>query len=70
MSAGGDRYEWIDALGARHGLSPWAGKDELRRGLVGLLLARAGLCVGIVSRPAGSGRACALPVLQPAHSAV
>jgi hypothetical protein len=40
MTAGGDRYEWIDPLCARHGLSPWAGKDELRRGLVGLLLAR------------------------------
>jgi hypothetical protein len=30
----------MDALGARHVLSSWAGKDELRRGLVGLWLAR------------------------------
>lgn len=40
-AAEGNRYEWIDPLCTREGLSPWAGKDELRRGLVGLLLCRA-----------------------------
>ena len=40
-AADGNRYEWIDPLCAREGLSPWAGKDELRRGLVALLLCRA-----------------------------